>query len=653
MFRPIRFDTFSPAARARAAGRRLADNERGNVGMLFALSLLPLIGVVGAAVDYSRGSSASVQLKGATDSAALAAAQKIGAAYSRADREAAALAAINSNIAGSTLIQTFNLRVRDTNANGVPGVEVQADALVETSFMKVFGQSRMTVSARAESIAGVGNNVEIALVLDTTGSMVNDMPALRQSARSFVETVFSVSNNANVKMSVVPYVAAVNIGPNINPAMLDTNVNSAFHGQNHNWRDFGYLAGCNPDPNAPPGNGGGGWTPPPDPGSPGGQDRTGALTPEVFDPVAKARRFAAELFGVKAARADVTPNTIAPVSTTTYSPGAPYVQNGESAQLPQGFLVYYRCWLTNPGKVSHFDLLRRMPGARWKGCVEARPEPYDLTDAPPSAADANSLFVPYFAPDETYVETAGGNIPYNNDYLSDFHGAYAANNGVPPGWTHEWEWGRLSNILKYDGVNRPDIQEQGNRVTKGPNAACPDEVLPLTSNRAQILNRIDSLSYWPGGGTISSEGVMWGWRSLSPNAPFALGAPYGGTTKKYMVLMSDGMNSLVANRPNSSTTLLSEYTAYGYLTAGRMNGTTFPASEVFLNDRLARACANAKAQGITIFTILFRETDATARQLLRNCASRPEQALLANNGAQLATAFQTIASDLSKLRLVR
>jgi hypothetical protein len=45
-------------------------------------------------------------------------------------------------------------------------------------------------------------------------------------------------------------------------------------------------------------------------------------------------------------------------------------------------------------------------------------------------------------------------------------------------------------------------------------------VLPLTTQKAAVLDKVRSLKHWNGGGTINSEGVMWGWRVLSPTAPF-------------------------------------------------------------------------------------------------------------------------------------
>ena len=51
--------------------RRFRSHEGGNVAIIFCLSLIPICGFVGAAIDYSRASSARVAMQAAVDSAAL------------------------------------------------------------------------------------------------------------------------------------------------------------------------------------------------------------------------------------------------------------------------------------------------------------------------------------------------------------------------------------------------------------------------------------------------------------------------------------------------------------------------------------------------------------------------------------------------------
>ena len=365
--------------------------------------------------------------------------------------------------------------------------------------------------------------------------------------------------------------------------------------------------------------------------------------------------------------------------------------------VPQGFSVTVDAkgthngnkgcdWLQNPGKINYFDLYNRIPAATknggtfggWKGCVEARPEPYDVTDDPPNSDPAgkgiaNTRFVPYFAPDEA-DKFASWTATYSNDWLDDGYKdplklvtdpdhVMADPTGVRAGRSdnNKWDfryndWARTRSILKYNSTNIADIKDftdaLGNHITTGPNSNCPDEILPLTNVKSDVLNKISSLQHWSGGGTITSEGLAWGWRSISPNLPYGLGQGYDAkNVQKVIVLMTDGRQDLVNNNPNGPVS--SEYTAYGYLADGRM-GSTFAAATTYLNARLVAACNNAKAKpGMSIYTVLFRETDPTVTNLLKSCASDPSKAFTAANAAGLSQAFAQIGGSITQLRLTQ
>lgn len=638
-------------------GRRFKRDAGGAVALIFALALIPVLVLVGAAVDYARAAKAKTQLQDALDAATLAAALKLGAGYTYADRQKAAEGALYANLSTSAL-DSVVVTVTDTTSASGPGISIQATGTLPTAAIRVVGIDTVDVAARAEAVAGAGQPVEIALVLDNTGSMVNDMVGLKWAATSFVNTVFT-SQTGNLKMSVVPYVAAVNAGSDLNPAALDVNGLTSVNGNTFKHQWIAGISDCNPwvldppvvvDPNPPP------PPPPVDPyGTPTGTDKQGALDAgkggapfwNMIPSQASARRFARSLFSLSQANAaGVTPNTVDPVMTTLYTVSPPYVAAPVIAEVPDGFSTTTICWLVNPSVISNSDLFNRIPGAAWKGCVEARSAPYDVTDDAPSAATVETLFTPYFAPDEP--NQYGYSAPFDNSYLNDYHASWPTT-GVPPGWRAA---DTFANLLKYDGVNIATMKETP-PDTKGPNFACPDPLLRLTSTKDDVTNKINSLNYWSSGGTISSEGLMWGWRTLSPNAPFAQGAAYGGA-KKFIVLMTDGVNSLVDNRAGGRLDTLSDYTAYGYLMKGRM-GTSqnFGVAEQFLNDRMLTACTNAKAKGISIFTILFRETNTTTANLLKQCATTPLQALMANDATSLQAAFANVATQVNSLRLTK
>jgi hypothetical protein len=159
---------------------------------------------------------------------------------------------------------------------------------------------------------------------------------------------------------------------------------------------------------------------------------------------------------------------------------------------------------------------------------------------------------------------------------------------------------------------------------------------------------------------------MWAWRTLSPNKPFQDGAPYSNVNaKKVIVLMTDGVNGL-ADNGNSNSPNVSDYSAYGYLGSSRLNWangvTTYAGLQTFLDDRLKKACDNAKAAGIKIYTVLFNHSgglnaadQAHSAALLQYCASKPENAYLAtdSNGLDIAFAQIAVSAAATPLRLTK
>lgn len=641
-----------------ASGRKFAAETQGNVATLFALAAVPVALTIGAALDYTRASAAKAQLQDALDSAVLA-----GAA-------AAPATLANITAQATRVFESHRLVGPASISVSQPGpgqVQVSGSLQVPMSLMRIAGFNSVTVNALSASRAFSGGAIEVALALDNTGSMAGDMPALKQAATNLTNALFnSAAGNPNFRMSVVPFVAVVNPGRAVleanSGASLDLAAQSRLHASQLEWGPVAWKAGCTYNYGSPT---------PPNPGNGG----TGASLPGEWS---RAARFAFSIFGVSSAFASpfqLTPNTTFPLTGTNSGPGGEFVPTGFNtapAQASNGWCAY----LYNPSTISVFDLFQRIPSTttsgaawgRWKGCVMARPGlangatlDYDVTDDEPTSAAPDSRFVPYFAPDEPDPITGGWSLAFNNNYLPDgvLVSGVVSNDPTKSGsWQMQQDtWPRHYNLFKYNGVNRADIVETAPN-TRGPNRACPDAVLPLTSDRQAVLNKISSLNYWNGAGTIVSEGLMWGWRTLSPARPYATALPYSPNNQKVLVLMSDGKNELAENGRDSlgsldPSPLYSDYTAYGYLRDGRFQSQNFTGAVNFLNGRLQAACANAKAKGVTIYTVLFREASQEAVDQLRQCASQPANAFTAANGADLAAAFGAIGSQISRLRLVR
>lgn len=290
-------------------------------------------------------------------------------------------------------------------------------------------------------------------------------------------------------------------------------------------------------------------------------------------------------------------------------------------------------------------------GVEWAGCVEARPAPYDTNDATPTAGNPATLFVPMFAPDEPDDVNDGGNS-YPNNYLSDFGGACPTPEQVCVKYNTRKQrcdqWGpkpltpavAQGRTCKYDG---------GTPTGAGPNAGCTTQpIMDLTSDRTAVTAAIDSMI--ASGTTNIGEGLMWGWRLLSPEAPYTTARSFHDVSnQKFIILMTDGQNTY--NRYSNPNWTF--YGAFGYGVKERL-GTTNSSNAMLaqMNAKTLAACANAKAQGITVYTIAFRlESDPATLSLLSSCATSVDKAYRAGDGSALINTFQAIAREIAQLRI--
>lgn len=184
-------------------------DRNGGVAIIFALALVPLLLGVGAAVDYTRAARARATMQQALDSAALAVATS-------SDTSQATLESIATNF---VMEKDWTHQLSSTSP-----VQLQIGAnenytltftgTVETSFMKLAGINSVAVDVMAKSVRAVTGQTEIALVLDTTGSMSGTkMATLKQAATDMVNTIYADAGASSVvRMSVVPFAQYVNIG---------------------------------------------------------------------------------------------------------------------------------------------------------------------------------------------------------------------------------------------------------------------------------------------------------------------------------------------------------------------------------------------------------------------------------------------------------
>jgi Flp pilus assembly protein TadG len=218
----------------------------------------------------------------------------------------------------------------------------------------------------------------------------------------------------------------------------------------------------------------------------------------------------------------------------------------------------------------------------------------------------------------------------------------------PSSYTRERKWYGCVGSRPYP----LDVQTSSDFATRVPGvlevgyvrwARCPEPITRLSNVKDDIKDAIDAMNAMPklawddwSGNTYIPSGLIWGWRALSSGLPFQDGTNMAAKpdAKRYLVLMTDGVNTVAPNPPGPVHDNVIEDRAH-----------------VSANNLTAEACQNIKNEGIIIFAVAFEVTDATTRNMLEACASAPPYYFAADDADSLRSSFETIANSVIAIRL--
>ncbi|MBX7527367.1 Tad domain-containing protein [Qipengyuania vesicularis] len=197
--------------------RRLKDDVEGNVLMLAAGALVPLMILVGGAVDMSLAYSAQAKLQNACDSAVLAGRQSMLGTNLDVGNRAEAQKFFDFNFPAASLNARnvrFNLGQNPVDQQEIVGT---ASAEIPTVIMHVFGYNSVPVAVNCDAKRDQAHN-DIVLVLDVTGSMANapsgggsaKIDALRTGASGLYRALAGAPNS-QTRYGIVPYSHTVNV----------------------------------------------------------------------------------------------------------------------------------------------------------------------------------------------------------------------------------------------------------------------------------------------------------------------------------------------------------------------------------------------------------------------------------------------------------
>lgn len=487
----------STCKRIRNSIRRFDRDFRGNIAPIFAIALLPVLGFVGAAVDYTRANAARSSMQAAMDSAVL-----------MVSRDAAANPAMTSQQITDAVQRYFNSLYNDKSAFNVsisatytPSTSSAAAKIlasgqgaIKTDFMKIAGFPQLSFGTSSTSTWG-NSRMRVALVLDNTGSMSSNgkMSALQRAAKDMIDSLSAFAKTAeDVYISIVPFAKDVNVGT--------SNVSAAWI----NWSEWlseppvldptSFYKGAKPsnwddiveDSNCPFTNNSHGFT---------CADRPATLS------------------GAKSG--------ISRIPNSGKYAGYICPSKDSGRKIPGKKDVFYNgCYRTvkntiatgsgaSCGSTPHCDC---SGSGRNRVCTQVL-HPWRDTDSPGDSAAAPA------APRPSAAEADGGWTGCVNDRDQ----AYDISNADPSSGSS----------------GTPSTKFYAEQL----NGCLPATITPVSSQSSTLKNQIDSMS--PSGSTNQAIGLAWGWQTLSTtNGPFpAPSKDKAYVYQDYLVLLSDGLNT--------------------------------------------------------------------------------------------------------------
>lgn len=611
---------------------RFGKAEQGNIAVIFAIVLVPILSFMGAAVDYSRAVRARSSMQAALDSTVLMLSKDLTAGtISTSDINAKAQSYF-SGLYTDTEAQNISVTPTYTAASGsTPAtIVLNGSGNIKSDFMQIAGYP--TLNFNTTSTTTWGNvKMRVALALDNTGSMAQDgkITALRNAVAGtggLIDQLSALSKtNGDVYISVIPFAKVVNLGASnytqsyidwtdwLNPPTTQPNNGSYQASLPINWHAYGPGSKC------PFSTSSGGFSCTTSPTSksttstiPSSGTYSGYICPSV-DSNSHALYngcWTSEAAGTGtfctgsnscACPKDSNNNNISGCSCSTTNnvktcTGNLYVHNWtqpgpndttHNTGQPRVSAVVgwtnnkYTSSNTTPTVLNDYRLASTNPISNWTGCVADRTQPNDATGVLPTSSDVTTLF------------------PANEYY------------------------------------------ENGTSYCSSSASTTLGTVLPLSYDWSTLKNTVNAMQ--PTGGTNQAVGLAWAWQSLLVGGPLSTPAEDANVTyNRVIILLSDGLNTE------------DRWPEYGN-GSSQASGDPIDARQALMCSNL-KAAKDSKGQNMyTIYTIQVNTgtpADATST-VLQNCASSSDKFFMLTSSSQIVTTFNTIGTALSKLRLAR
>lgn len=156
-------------------------DQRGNIAVIFALALIPLMTAVGCAVDYSRAAQIRSKLQAAADAATVGSIAKMSPAFIAAGtmiQDGPIPAGVtdaqnifNANLSGATGFTINSVTPAVTKTGSTVTSTFAFSAQLPMTFLGVIGKNTVTVGGTSSSIVSMPLYIDFYLLLDNSPSM--------------------------------------------------------------------------------------------------------------------------------------------------------------------------------------------------------------------------------------------------------------------------------------------------------------------------------------------------------------------------------------------------------------------------------------------------------------------------------------------------
>ena len=186
--------------------QRFWQDHKGNVAIMFALAVVPVVGAMGAALDYSMANSYRTDMQKALDSAALAVSKVMPLPQAELDK--VAMQYFEASLGHHSLT---NLKLTVVPDQGHARLHAWGD--YTPGIASLLGIDKFEVGATSEARWGIGK-VEVALVLDNSGSMKDHgrIGHLKKASHDLLQVLKDAAKDPDdAKVAIVPFDSAVRL----------------------------------------------------------------------------------------------------------------------------------------------------------------------------------------------------------------------------------------------------------------------------------------------------------------------------------------------------------------------------------------------------------------------------------------------------------